>query len=154
MNTSYQFPFTRLWLKEKTLQQEKVSTYHFESKESIEASLVMWLDPSEDVAPSGCLTEAEWQSPMWEGLHDESWTSSAAGDWVCKLKLCQCQKLHVHQQVKEDKKWRFLFLFSINNISESKAMVITPQVPEQVLEEFVPSSSSSQPPWKMGVLSK
>lgn len=59
------------------------SAYHFESKESIEASLVMWPVPSkDDVAPSGCLEEAAEPSPMWEGLHDESWTSSQAGDWV------------------------------------------------------------------------
>jgi hypothetical protein len=54
----------------------KVYAYHFESKESIEASLVMWPVPSaDDVAPSGCLAEP---SPMWEGLHDDS----SAGDWV------------------------------------------------------------------------
>lgn len=41
------------------------SAYHFESKESIEASLVMEPVPSEDdVAPSGCLAEAAEPSPV------------------------------------------------------------------------------------------
>lgn len=40
------------------------------------------------------------------------------------------------------------FLFCMENISESKAMEVIPlpQVPEQVSEEFVPLSYSSQPP--------
>ena len=54
-----------------------LNQYHFESNESIEASLVIWPDPSDDEAapqfPSACLSEP---SPMCEGFHDESWTSS------------------------------------------------------------------------------
>jgi hypothetical protein len=46
--------------------------YHFESNESIEASLVIWADPSDDdAAPeftSACLAEP---SPMCERFHDE-----------------------------------------------------------------------------------
>ena len=58
-----------------------LNPYHFESNESIEASLVIWPDPSDDDAvpqfPSACLAEP---SPMCEGFHDESLTSSPSLD--------------------------------------------------------------------------
>ena len=60
-----------------------LSSYHLESKESIEASLVIEPDDSADdeapTAPSFCLAEP---SPICVGFHEESESCSPSPEWI------------------------------------------------------------------------
>lgn len=52
--------------------QKAMSEYHFESNESIEASLAIWPDPSDnDEAPHPSACPAELM-PLCAGFHNES----------------------------------------------------------------------------------
>lgn len=68
--------------------QKTIGTYHFESNESIEASLLMLPESDAEEAATAAAAFPSFvftaPSPTCEGFHEESW-SSHPGDWPWRM---------------------------------------------------------------------